>query len=53
MPEDLKAPPKPATKAAPPQPVPVKSEADLEQEKEIGDFITRHVLDKDSVFFEG
>jgi hypothetical protein len=24
-----------------------------EREKEIGDFITRHVLEKDSVFFEG
>ena len=52
MPEDPEAPPKPAAKVAPPQP-PVQSEAELEQEKEIGDFITRHVLDKDSVFFEG
>jgi hypothetical protein len=24
-----------------------------EQEEEIGDFINRHVLEKDSVFFEG
>jgi hypothetical protein len=24
-----------------------------DQENEIGDFITRHVLEKDSVFFEG
>ena len=51
MPEDPEVAPKPAAKVAPPQPV--KSEAELEQEKEIGDFITRHVLDKDSVFFEG
>ena len=26
---------------------------DEEREKEIGDFVTRHVLEKDSVFFEG
>ena len=25
----------------------------LEKDQEIGDFITRHVLEKDSVFFEG
>jgi hypothetical protein len=24
-----------------------------EEEQEMGDFITRHVLEKDSVFFEG
>jgi hypothetical protein len=28
-------------------------EAAQDKEKEIGDFITRHVLEKDSVFFEG
>jgi hypothetical protein len=26
---------------------------ELDEEQEMGDFITRHVLEKDSVFFEG
>jgi hypothetical protein len=29
------------------------SDHDPEKESEVGDFITRNVLDKDSVFFEG
>jgi hypothetical protein len=44
MPEDNK-PPEPA----PPEPRPTAQE----EEQEMGDFITRHVLEKDSVFFEG
>ena len=42
---------------APNQPVDTTSQEpptiDEEREKEIGDFVTRHVLEKDSVFFEG
>jgi hypothetical protein len=34
------------------EPAPLKA-PDPEQEIEIDDFITRHVLEKDSVFFEG
>lgn len=36
------------------EPTPLES-ANIEPEKEteLGDFITRHVLEKDSVFFEG
>ena len=33
-------------------PVPPDTKAE-EMEQEAGDFITRHVLEKDSVFFEG
>ena len=39
-------------KPAPEQPEPHTNEQDKKDE-EIGDFITRHVLEKDSVFFEG
>ena len=47
MPEE----PKPAPE--PPVP-PVEVETTTEQDVEdAGDFITRHVLEKDSVFFEG
>ena len=35
--------------AAPPEPPKSKEE----EEQDAGDFITRHVLEKDSVFFEG
>jgi hypothetical protein len=47
MPED--------PKATPDQPIePATPEAHgPELDEEIGDFITRHVLEKDSVFFEG
>ena len=30
-----------------------RTEFEEEQEQDAGDFITRHVLEKDSVFFEG
>jgi len=36
----------------PPAPALTPAEQD-EQEQDAGDFITRHVLEKDSVFFEG
>ena len=42
-----------------PQDVPVEPaqpearSAEQEEEQDMGDFITRHVLEKDSVFFEG
>jgi len=39
--------PKPTTDPVPPE------TKDEEMEQEAGDFITRHVLEKDSVFFEG
>jgi hypothetical protein len=32
---------------------PEVSASQQEEEQEMGDFITRHVLEKDSVFFEG
>jgi len=36
------------------EPKPVEAERNPEQEEQdMGDFITRHVLEKDSVFFEG
>lgn len=38
----------------PGEPPPPEAERDLEkEEQDMGDFITRHVLEKDSVFFEG
>jgi len=47
MPEE----PKPALEApAPPTAVETTTQQDVE---DAGDFITRHVLEKDSVFFEG
>ncbi len=49
--------PEPAKPAAaePAEPAPPAEPAKTDQEKEmdIGDFVTRHVLEKDSVFFEG
>ena len=36
----------------PEEPVPPETEL-TEEEADMGDFIARHVLDKDSVFFEG
>jgi hypothetical protein len=33
--------------------VPEVRPTELDEEQEMGDFITRHVLEKDSVFFEG
>lgn len=36
------------------EPTPAEEQRNLEQEEQdMGDFITRHVLEKDSVFFEG
>lgn len=45
MPEDAS----PGQPVEPPQP----EEPVSEQDKDVGDFINRHVLEKDSVFFEG
>ena len=48
MPED------PKQKAdEPAEPVPPEAPNNQQEEQDIGDFITRHVLEKDSVFFEG
>lgn len=49
MPEPTKPAADQAAQPAPPEPP--KSEQD--QETDVGDFVTRHVLEKDSVFFEG
>jgi hypothetical protein len=49
MPED----PKPETPAPQDAAEPAPAEPSTPKEEEIGDFITRHVLEKDSVFFEG
>jgi hypothetical protein len=49
MPEDPKAPADQTAEPAPPEAV----KSAEEQEQDAGDFITRHVLEKDSVFFEG
>ena len=35
------------------EPIPPEVTPSSEEEQDIGDFITRHVLEKDSVFFEG
>ena len=51
MPEDPKTAPKPTVQPALPESPAI--EQDQDKEEEIGDFITRHVLEKDSVFFEG
>ena len=48
MPED----PKPSTDQ-PVEPAPPEAATSEQNEEDIGDFITRHVLEKDSVFFEG
>jgi hypothetical protein len=45
-------PPTPDEPIPPPAP-PLTSAEKEEQEQDAGDFITRHVLEKDSVFFEG
>ncbi len=48
MPED------PEPKADEPvEPAPPELTTSQQDEQDIGDFITRHVLEKDSVFFEG
>ena len=47
MPENPEEKPEPTPEPAPP------AASQEEMEKEAGDFITRHVLEKDSVFFEG
>jgi hypothetical protein len=44
MPEDPKE---------PPQPEAPESEQKQELESEVGEFVNRNVLEKDSVFFEG
>jgi hypothetical protein len=46
MPEE----PKPSSEETAPTPAPQDQQ---DKEQEAGDFITRHVLEKDSVFFEG
>ena len=48
MPEDPKASANEPLEPNPPEP----PESKLD-DQDIGDFITRHVLEKDSVFFEG
>jgi hypothetical protein len=48
MPED----PKPTEDQAL-EPAPPEAPVSHQDEEDIGDFITRHVLEKDSVFFEG
>ncbi len=35
------------------EPVPPEASAAEQEENDAGDFITRHVLEKDAVFFEG
>jgi hypothetical protein len=49
MPEDPKSTTNEPVEPNPPEPPKSKEE----QEQDAGDFITRHVLEKDSVFFEG
>ena len=57
MPEDPKASAnQPEPSSAEPisaEPISAESAEKKVDEEEIGDFITRHVLEKDSVFFEG
>ena len=48
MPEDPKASADQPVELAPPEPP-----ENTQDEQDAGDFITRHVLEKDSVFFEG
>ncbi len=48
MPEDPKASADQPVEPAPPEPP-----ENTQDEQDAGDFITRHVLEKDSVFFEG
>lgn len=62
MPEDLKSAPGDPEQTVAADVAPSASESSeqkpsessqQEKDQEIGDFITRHVLEKDSVFFEG
>jgi hypothetical protein len=48
MPEEPNPAPESPTNPAQPEPVPEKP-----KDTDIGEFITRHVLEKDAVFFEG
>jgi hypothetical protein len=48
MPEDPKA-----SANQSDEPVPPEAPESTQDEQDAGDFITRHVLEKDSVFFEG
>jgi hypothetical protein len=48
MPEALKPDPEEVEPKAEPEPPPARPD-----DAEVGDFITRNVLEKDSVFFEG
>ena len=48
MPEDPKA-----SANQPDEPAPPETPESKQDEQDAGDFITRHVLEKDSVFFEG
>lgn len=36
-----------------PEPCPAGTEGEQAVEEEVGDFITGHILEKDTVFFEG
>jgi hypothetical protein len=55
MPNDPQDIPKPAVESevAPQEKESPPEEPSAENEGEVGEFITRHVLDKDTVFFEG
>ena len=45
---------KPNVEPEPPvQPEPVKPENAEPEKEQVGEFITRHILEKDTVFFEG
>ena len=47
-------PPDPEPNPEPPKDEPAPTEtAEQEKQEEIGDFINRHVFERDSVFFEG
>jgi hypothetical protein len=50
MPEDQEPIPEPSAEPTPPE-APAASGSEMDEDT--GDFITRHVLEKDSVFFEG
>ena len=45
--------PKPETGADNPPPEPAKPESAESEKEQVGEFITRHILEKDTVFFEG
>jgi hypothetical protein len=50
MPDDPKPNPDPPNAGEPAEPAPPEA---ADKEDEIGEFINRHILEKDTVFFEG